>query len=122
MSVLTNDQYVALSKLQKWYRKYNHQIIEISAVVGTGAWDIIQRFLDEEDFDPREIMYLSYNQKQVLELAAKRYHAYYINGIIYNYTRIVNFDSIPVINPSSNILEYKWTKDVKKKIDIYCNY
>ena len=117
MSVLTNDQYVALSKLQKWYRKYNHQIIEISAVVGTGAWDIIQRFLDEEDFDPREIMYLSYNQKQVLELAAKRYHAYYINGIIYNYTRIVNFDSIPVINPSSNILEYKWTKDVKKKID-----
>ena len=117
MSVLTNDQYVALSKLEKWYRKYHHQIIEISAVVGTGSWDLIQRFIDNENFDPREVMYLSYNQKQVLDLAARRYHAYYINGIIYNYTRIVDFDTIPVINPMSNVLEYEWKKDVKKKID-----
>ena len=117
MAILTNDQYVGISKLEKWYRKYHHQIIEISAIVGTGVWDLIQRFIDDEDLDPREVMYLSYNQKQVLELAAKRYHAYYINGIIYNYTRFVNFDTIPVINPNSNSLEYEWKKDVRKKID-----
>ena len=117
MSVLTNDQYLALSKLEKWYRKYNHQIIEISATVGTGVWDVIQRFINEEEFDPREIMYLSNNQKQVLELAAKRYHSHYINGIIYNYNRLVDFNTIPVINPASNILEYQWHKEVRKKID-----
>lgn len=117
MSFLTNDQYVGVSKLEKWYRKYHHQIIEISAVVGTGVWDLIQTFISKEDFDPREVMYLSYNQKQVLELAAKRYHAYYINGIIYNYTRIVDFDSMPVINPHSNSLSYEWKKEVRNKID-----
>lgn len=117
MSVFTNDQYLANSKLEKWYRKYNHQIIEISAVVATGVWDVIQKFIDDEDLDPREVMYLSYNQKQVLELAAKRYHAYYINGIIYNYTRIVDFNTIPVINPLATALEYEWKKEVKSKID-----
>lgn len=117
MSILTNDQYVSISKLKKWYNKYNHQVIEISAVVGTGVWDLIQKFIDEEEFDPREVMYLSYNQKQVLELAAKKYHAYYINGIIYNYTRIVDFNTIPVINPNSKLLDYEWKKDVKNKID-----
>jgi len=117
MSQLTNDQYVASSKLEKWYRKYNHQIIEISAVVGTGVWDLIQKFIDDEEFDPREVMYLSYNQKQVLEMAAKRYHTYYINGIIYNYTRIVDFDTLPVINHTSKELKYEWKKEVRKKID-----
>lgn len=117
MSFLTNDQYIASSKLEKWYRKYNHQIIEISAIIGTGVWDLIQKFIDDEDFDSREIMYLSYNQKQVLDLAAKRYHAYYINGIIYNYIRIVDFDTLPVINSNSNKLEYQWKKEVKKKIN-----
>lgn len=117
MAYLTNDQYLGSSKLEKWYRKYNHQIIEISAVVGTGVWDLIQHFIDKEEFDPREVMYLSYNQKQVLELASKRYHAYYINGIIYNYTRLVDFDSMPVINSNSTKLEYEWKKEVKKKID-----
>lgn len=117
MSFLTNDQYIGISKLEKWYRKYKHQVIEVSAVVGTGVWDLIQKFIDNEGFDPREVMYLSYNQKQVLDLAAKRYHAYYINGIIYNYTRIVDFDTMPVINPNSNALEYEWKKEVKKKIN-----
>lgn len=116
MISLTNDQYHGLSKLEKWYRKYQHQLIEISGVIGTGTWDLVQTFIDHEQFDPREVMYLSYNQKQVLELAAKRYHAYYINGIIYNYTRIVNFDSLPVINPNSTRLEYQWKKEVKKKL------
>lgn len=115
--VLTNDQYHGLSKLEKWYRKYQHQFIEISGVVGTGTWDLVQAFIEREQFDPREVMYLSYNQKQVLELAYKRYHAYYINGIIYNYIRIVDFDTIPVINPHSNVLECRWTKKVRKKLD-----
>lgn len=116
MISLTNDQYHGLSKLEKWYRKYQHQFIEISGVIGTGTWDLVQAFIDHEQFDPREVMYLSYNQKQVLELAAKRYHAYYINGIIYNYSRIVDFDSLPVINPNSTKIEYQWKKDVKKKL------
>lgn len=116
MISLTNDQYHGLSKLEKWYRKYQHQFIEISGVIGTGTWDLVQAFIDHEQFDPREVMYLSYNQKQVLELAAKRYHAYYINGIIYNYNRIVDFDSLPVINPNSTKIEYQWKKDVKKKL------
>lgn len=115
---MTNDQYVGLNKLEKWYRKYEHQIIEISGVIGTGTWDLVQKFIDIEGFDSREIMYLSYDQKQVLELASKRYHAYYINGVLYNYEREVNFDSLPVVNPSaSGILDYSWKKKLKKKID-----
>lgn len=117
MNQITNDQYHGLSKLEKWYRKYSHQIIDISGIVGTGIWDMIQAFLDNEGFDPREVMYLSYDQKQVLELAYKRYHAYYINGIIYRYMRIVDFDSLPVINPHSTEILYHWEKFVRKKID-----
>jgi len=114
---LTNDQYIALSKLEKWYRKYNHQIIEISAIIGTGVWDVIQKFIDDEELDPREVMYLDFNQRHILELAYKRYHAYYINGIIYNYNRIVDFNTLPVINSRSTMMEYEWKKSVKKKID-----
>jgi len=114
---LTNDQYYGLAKLERWYQKFNHQIIEISGVVGTGVWETIQKFIDNIGFDPREIMYLSYDQKQVLEMAAKRYHAYYINGIIYNYTRIVDFDTIPVINRRSTQIDFVWKKSVRKKID-----
>lgn len=114
--VLTNDQYYGLSRLDKWYRKYQHQFIEVSGVIGTGTWDLVQTFISNEEFDPRDVMYLSYNQKQVIELAAKRYHAYYINRIIYSYSRIVDFDSIPVINPKSNELVYQWKKDIRKKL------
>ena len=113
----TDDQYYALSKLEKWYRKYTHQIIEISGIVGTGVFDVVKEFIDKMEFDPREIMYLSYDQKQVLELASRRYHAYYLPSIIYKYTREVNFDTLPVVNPISNSIEYKWKKDVRKKID-----
>ena len=84
---LTNDMYEGLSKLEKWYRKRNHQFIDISGVIGTGSWQMVQDMIDRSDLDPREVMYLSYNQKQVIELASKRYHAYYINGIIYKYIR-----------------------------------
>lgn len=115
---LTNDQYYGLSKLEKWYKRYNHQYIDISGVIGTGTWDLVQAFIDNEQFDPREVMYLSFNQKQVLELASKRLHAYYINGFIYNYTRIVDFDTLPVLNYNSNSIDYKWKKEVRKKIDV----
>ena len=115
---LTNDQYEALAKLEKWYRKYNHQYIDISGVIGTGIWDVIQIFIERSGLDQREVMYLSYDQKQVLELAAKRYHSYYINGIIYKYTRFVDFDSLPVVNPKSDgIIKYEWKKSVRNKID-----
>lgn len=114
---LTNDQYYALSKLDKWYRKYQHQFIEISGVIGTGTWDLVQCFLDSTNLDSREIMYLSYNQKQVLDLAFKKYHAYFINGILYNYVRIVDFDTIPVVNNKSREMKYEWKKELKKKID-----
>jgi len=49
--VLTNDQYIALSKLEKWYRKYTHQIIEISGIIGTGVFDVVKEFLDNIGFD-----------------------------------------------------------------------
>lgn len=115
---LTNDQYIGVAQLEKWYRKYQHQIIEISGVIGTGVWDTIQTFISNREFDPREIMYLSYDQKQVLDLAYKRYHAYYINGIIYKYTRLVDFDSLPVVNPrATGVISYKWKREVRKKID-----
>lgn len=113
---LTSDQYVGLSKLEKWYRKYTHQFIEISGVIGTGTWELVQHFIELQGFDPREVMYLSYNQRQVVEMAAKRYHAYYINGIIYNYTRIVDFDSLVAINPHSTEFRYEWKKEVRKRL------
>lgn len=115
--ILTDDMYDGLRKLEKWYRKYTHQFIEISGVIGTGTWQLVQKFLDDEDIDQKEVMYLSYDQKQVLELAAKKYHAYFINGIIYKYIHEIDFDTIPVINPKSTHVEGKWLKDVRKKID-----
>lgn len=117
MYELTDDQYEGLAILHKWYRKYNHQFIDISGVIGTGSFDLVQKFIDTEDIDPREVMYLSYDQSQVLELAARKYHSYYINGIIYKYDRIVDFNSIPILNPNSDKLEYRWEKRVRKKID-----
>lgn len=116
--LLTDDQYFGLSKLEKWYRKYQHQFIDISGTIGTGTFELVQMFIERTNLDPREIMYLSFNQKQVLELADLRYHIYYINRIIYKYKRIVNFNSLPVVNPRSNgTLEYRWEKEVRKKID-----
>ncbi len=96
---LTEEGYYALAKLEKWYRKYNHQIIDIAGVIGTDINEIVKEFIEKMEFDQREIMYLTYDQKQVLEMAAKRMHAYYLPGLLYKYTRIVNFDSLPIINP-----------------------
>ena len=114
---LTDDQYIGLTKLHKWYSRYNHQVIDISGVIGTGALQLVQAFISHEQLDLKEIMWLSYDQKQVLELAYKKYHAYYINRIIYNYTRYIDFDSLPVINNKSNQIDYQWKKNVRNKID-----
>lgn len=113
----TEDQYFAAAKLERWYTKFKHQVIEISGIEGTGVFEAVKFFLDKMEFDPREIMYLSFDQKQVLEMATKRYHCYYIDSIIYKYSRIVNFDSIPILNENSNEIKFKWKKEVKKKID-----
>ena len=114
---LTNDQYIALAMLCKWFRKRTQQIIEISGVIGTGTWDLVQEFIEQENLDEREIMYLSYNQRQVLDLAFQKLHSYYINSIIYNYTRVVDFNTLPVLNYRSREIEYEWKKEVRKKID-----
>jgi hypothetical protein len=115
--MLTNDQYVALSKLNSWYNKYQHQLIEISGVVGTGVFDTIMGFVESTNLDKREIMYLSYNQKQVLDLAIKGYHAYYINHVLYEYIRITDFNTIPILNPASDHTKFEWKKKRKSKIN-----
>lgn len=114
---LTDDQYEGLYDLEKWYWKHKHQIIEISGVIGTGTIQLVQYFIERSNLDIKEVMFLSYDQKQVLEMAAKKYHAYYINSIIYKYFREVDFDTLPVINYHSKQIEYKWKKVLRKKID-----
>lgn len=116
MMINTTDQYIAIHQLNTWYRKYNHQVIEISGSVGTGVDKIISLFLEMQEFDSREVMYLSLDQKQVLELAYKRYHAYYLNNIIYTYIREVDFDTLPVFNPKSKVVKSKIVKKIKKKL------
>jgi len=111
---VTNDQYLALDQLKVWYRKYSKQFIEISGIVGTGTWEVVQEFIEATSLDPREVIYLSYDQKQVLELAYQGFHAYYFNAI-YRYTRITNFDSLALLNAKSPQIEYLWKKEVKDK-------
>lgn len=113
---LSMDQYNALHQLLYWYRKGKHQLIEISGVVGTGVWEIVRLFLTHTALDPREVMYLSPNQHQVLELAQHRLHAYHLFHRIYNYTKITDIDTIPVVNPRSKKIEFYWQK-TRRKID-----
>jgi len=115
--MITNDQYLALSKLEKWYSKYQHQFIEISGSLGTGVFDIIKEFIEISALDQREVMYLSYDQKQILELAIKGNHAYYINNVIYEYIKITDFTTIPILNPNSDHTKFEWKKKVKSKIN-----
>lgn len=114
---LTNDQYVGLDKLLKWYNSYTHQFIEISGVIGTGTWILVKEFIEQIGFDSREIIYITLDQRKMLDMAFKGYHTYHPNSIIYKYTRIVNLDSLPVINYKSNKLEYTWKRSVRKKLD-----
>jgi len=115
--ILTDDQYQGLYNLRHWYSKYSHQIIDISGTVGTGVFDLVQYFLSYTNMDPREIMWLSFDQKQVLELAYQKYHAYYLPYQVYKYDRIVDFSTIPVLNSQSNHVSYVWKKECRKKID-----
>ena len=114
---LTDDQYQGLYQLRRWYSKYKHQIIDVSGTAGTGVLDLIQYFLSCTNIDPREIMWLSFNQKQVLELAYQKYHAYYLPYKIYKYDRIVDFDSIPILNAASTHVSSVWKKECRKKLD-----
>ena len=113
---LTNDQYFALDRLCKWYRRYQHQFIELAGIIGTGTTDVIREFIELSPLDPREIMYLSYDQKQVLELAYQGHHAYYLNSIIYSYRRVTDFTTLPVINPRSAEVQSEWKLELKTKI------
>jgi hypothetical protein len=115
--ILTDDQYQGLYQLRRWYSKYQHQIIDVSGTAGTGVLDLVQYFLSYTNLDPREIMWLSFNQKQVLELAYQKHHAYYLPYIIYKYDRIVDFNSIPVLNANSTHVSATWKKRVRKKMD-----
>lgn len=115
--LLTNDQYYALAKLDRWYNKYNHQVIEISGLIGTGVNEIVNKFIEDAGFDRREVLYLSYDQKQVVEMGANRLHTYFIDRFIYKYTRVVDFDTISLLNPSSTQIEYIWEQSLRKKIN-----
>lgn len=114
---ITNDQYLALDRLLLWYRKYQHQFIEIAGIIGTGMWETIQEFIELSPLDPREVMYLSYDQKQVLELAYRGYHAYYLSSIIYNYRCQTDLKSLPVINHTSAGPQSVWRKEVRSRVD-----
>jgi hypothetical protein len=78
---------------------------------------LIKEFIEQVGFDGREIMYVMNDQRKMLDMAFKGYHAYHPNSIIYKYTRIVNMDSLPVINYKSNKIEYEWKKSVRNKLD-----
>ena len=94
---ISDDQYKALSKLSSWYDKANSQFFLLSSPYGTGGWDIIQYFLYVNDISPEEVMYLTMDQKRVMELAHDQLHAYYINCILYRYEELVDVDTIPYI-------------------------
>ena len=111
---ITTDQYQCLNALNSWWRKYNHQIIDIDARIGTGINQVIRFFIQTIGLDQREIAYLSLNQKHVLDLAYKTFHAYYLYGFLYKYSREVDLDSIPVVNPSSEKIKVRWKKTIRK--------
>jgi hypothetical protein len=113
----TNDQYYGLHKLKVWYKKYNQQFIDVSCVVGTGIFQLIKYFLSQVGIHEQEVMYLSLNQKLVLELAYQQLHSYHLNNAIYHYTKIVDFDTLPVINTRSNEVKYVWKREIRKNVD-----
>ena len=115
--IFTDDQYLALASLNTWYRKYKSQFIDMAGIMGTGIWEVLQEFISVSPLDRREVIYLSKNQKQVLELAYRGYHAYYLEGIIYNYTRHVDMSTLPAINPRSKEIVVNWERSVRNKID-----
>ena len=55
--ILTDDQYLAIGQMEKWYRQYRHQFIDIAGVLGTGTWQLIQAFIELVGLDKKEVMY-----------------------------------------------------------------
>lgn len=115
--LLSNDQYLALNSLLKWHRKYSHQIIEIAGVVGTGIKMVINEFLEMTQFDRREIMHLSLDQKQALEMAHAGNHAYYLDNVLYKYCCITDQSTLKVINEHSQGVVSTWKREKRKSID-----
>lgn len=113
----TVDQFKAVDLLERWYHKYNHPVIDLVGMVGTGKQQIIEDFIDRIGFEKYQVMYLSHNQADIMNLAEQQYHAYYINGILYDYYKDINFDTLKIINPSSFEVLFKWKKNRKKKIN-----
>lgn len=113
---MTNDQYIAIHKLSKWYEKYQRQIIEISAIVGSGINEVISEFIEINNIDPREVMYLSLNQKEVHDLALKQFHAYYLDYAIYDFVKIYDLDSIPLMNKNATQIKFQYKKVLKNKL------
>jgi len=116
--MITNDQYIAFNKLTKWYEKYNHQVIELSGTIDTGINEIIKEFIKYQEFVPQEILYLSKNQRQVLDIASQGNHCYFFDGFVYKYERIVDLDTMPVLSPKFKQVNYVYRKRIKKHSDM----
>ena len=116
--MITNDQYIAFNKLNKWYEKNNHQIIELAGTVDTGIYEVINEFIKYHEFTSYEVLYLSKNQKQVLDIASTGNHCYFLNGFLYKYERIVDFDTLPIINSKCNNLNYVYKQKVRKHTNL----
>ena len=46
----TSDQFYAVDSLELWYRKYNHQVIDLAGIRGTGKFEIIKTFIERIGF------------------------------------------------------------------------
>lgn len=92
---ITTDQYSALPKLSRWFESRHRQMISISSPIGTMGWEFLQYFLEYQQIQPNEVMYLSMDQKMVMELACDQLHAYYLNRVLYSYDEMVDLDSVP---------------------------
>ena len=113
----TLDQYIGLSILDSWWRKYNHQIITIDSRIGCGVWDLVQFFIGKIGLHPQEVCYLSLNQKQVLRLAYAKYHAYFLDGFLYDYKKMYDVDTLEAISKKDIPPTYQWVKYRNKNID-----
>ena len=113
----TSDQFYAVDSLELWYRKYNHQVIDLAGIRGTGKFEIIKTFIERIGFKDYQVMFLSLNQEHIISLAQKQYHAYYLKHILYDYYKKYNYDTIRLIEPNSLGLEFEWKKERNKKIN-----
>ena len=116
--MITNDQYIAYNKLNSWYEKYNHQIIELSGTIDTGVEEVVREFIKFQEFKPYEVLYLSKNQRQVVDIASQGNHCYFFDGFVYKYERIVDLDTMPVYSPKYKKVNYVYRKKIKKHSDI----